>query len=250
MQLMPMSETEIVRRHAPLVRRAALQLVARLPASVELDDLIQAGTLGLLDAIRRYKKMPQAQFETYAVQRVRGAMIDELRKFDWLPRSLRDKCRRISDAVQAAEHRLGRMASEQEVAQQMGLDVEQYHALLQEAQGAQVVYTEDLAMGLGAGGSLFDGVQSDQGDPLNRVLLEDLRQILVEAVERLPERERLLLSLLYQEDMNLKEVALVMGVTEGRVCQLRTQAVARIRAHLQAGAWSERPAALSEAVVF
>lgn len=243
-------ETELVRRHTPLVRRVALQLAARLPASVEVDDLIQAGMLGLVDAIRRYQKMPQAQFETYAVQRVRGAMLDELRKEDWLPRSLRDKGRRISEAMQAAEQRLGRAASEAEIAEQMGLPLSDYHTLLQEAHGAQVVLAEDMGGGDEGGGGLLAQLGSDATNPLGQVLLGDLRRALVEAIGRLPEREQLLLSLLYKEDMNLKEVAMVMAVTEGRVCQLRTQAISRIRSHLQTLAWDERPEMLCDVPVF
>ncbi|MFT4190098.1 MAG: RNA polymerase sigma factor FliA [Comamonas sp.] len=244
------SESELVERHADLVRRVALQMVARLPASVELDDLIQAGNIGLLDAIRRYRRMPQAQFETYATQRVRGAMLDELRRADWLPRSLRDKCRRIADAVQAAEHSLGRVASEQEVASQMGVSLDDYHDLLRDAHGIQLYYAEDLSEEAGGhAGALGDG-SAGAGDPLEGVLLQDLRGALLQAIDRLPERERLLLSLIYQEELNIKEVAAVMAISEGRVCQLRTQAVGRIRAHLQAGAWSHRPDSFSDASVF
>ncbi|QDQ88791.1 RNA polymerase sigma factor FliA [Alcaligenaceae bacterium SJ-26] len=236
-------ESELIERHAPLVRKLALQLVARLPSSVELDDLIQAGMIGLLDAVRRYQKMPQAGFETYATQRIRGAMLDELRSQDWLPRSVREKARRIEQAIHALEQSLGRAPRESEIAAHLELGQEEYLMLLQDAQGVQILHYEDFEYdGDGLEAVMRPDVAAANGaDPLESLLGGNLREVLVQAIDALPEREKLLLALLHQENMNLKEVAVVMGVTEGRVCQLRTQAINRIRARIRDQGWDQRP---------
>lgn len=227
----------MVAQHAPLVRRLALRLNARLPANIELDDLIQAGMLGLFDAVKRYREIPTAQFETYATQRIRGAMLDELRSLDWIPRTVRDRARKVETAIHALEQRLGQAPSETEVAQELGVSLDQYHAMLQEAHGAQLLYFEDLA---GGDTQLHPPTpESDDplnaptdGDPLATLMAQGLREALVAAIDRLPEREKLLLSLYYEQGLNLKEIGLVLEVGEARVCQLRAQAVARLRASL------------------
>ena len=141
---MPRSEDVLVEQYAPLVRRQALQLVSRLPPSVELDDLMQAGMMGLLDAVRRYQVVAEAQFETYAVTRIRGAMLDELRSQDWLPRSVRTKARQIEVAVSALRQKLLREPSEPEIAEALSLSMDDYYELLDEAVGVQVIHYEDL----------------------------------------------------------------------------------------------------------
>jgi len=241
---MPNDEDRLVGQHTPLVRRLALQLVARLPASVELDDLMQAGMIGLLDAARRYREMPDAQFETYATARIRGAMLDELRSQDWLPRSVRSKARRIEQAVQSLEQSLGRAPQEAEIAQAMDLSLPEYRELLGDAQGLQIVHYEDFGNEGEGESDWHDRSGASSGaatEPLARLLAGDLRSALAEAIGELPEREKLLLSLYYEQGLNLKEIGAVMGVTEGRVCQLRTQATARLRAHLQKQAWVDMP---------
>src|SRR5690606_19147039 len=142
---MPSSEDILVGQYAPLVRRLALQLIAKLPASVELDDLMQAGMMGLLDAVRRYQQTPDAQFETYAVTRIRGAMLDELRSQDWLPRSVRSKTKNIEQAIHKLNNRLLRQATELEIAEELGMSLSEYQELLEEARGVQVIHYEDLA---------------------------------------------------------------------------------------------------------
>lgn len=226
----------MVAQHAPLVRRLALRLLARLPASVELDDLIQAGMMGLLDAVRRYQEVPTAQFETYATQRIRGAMLDELRSADWIPRGVRERSRRIETAMHTLSQRLARPPSEREVADEMGLALAEYQALLQESHGAQLLYFDDMG---DDPESFLRRAEDDTplqiqetDDPLASLIARGLREALIAAIERLPEREKLLLSLYYGEGLNLKEVGLVLEVGEARVCQLRTQAIARLRASL------------------
>ncbi|VGO08867.1 RNA polymerase sigma factor for flagellar operon [plant metagenome] len=241
------AEDRLVALHAPMVRRLALQLLARLPASVELDDLIQSGMIGLLDAARRYRALPEAQFETYATARIRGAMLDELRSQDWLPRSVRAKARRIEQAIQKLEQALGRPPLEAEIAQALDLPLPEYRDLLNDAQGMQVVHYEDFGRDSEGDSDWHDrAAPADaEADPLARMLTGDLRNALMAAIDTLPDREKLLLSLYYEQDLNLKEIGAVMGVTEGRVCQLRTQATARIRAKLAERAWREMPQHLS-----
>lgn len=251
---MLMSEDELIAHHAPLVRRLALQLVSRLPASVELDDLIQAGLIGLLDAVRRYQESPGAQFETYATTRIRGAMLDELRSQDWLPRSVRSKTRQLEEVVHTLQQRLLRAPTEREIAQAMGLSLPDYQHLLEEARGAQIVHYEDLVhavdevavQGPDAGPRPDDAIASNAGgNPLTLLMSEGLRTALMQAINELPEREKLLLALQFDQDLNQKEIAAVMGVTEGRVSQLRSQAIGRIRASLATQHWQSLPDELS-----
>lgn len=241
---MSSSEDSLVGQYAPLVRRQALQLIAKLPASVELDDLMQAGMMGLLDAIRRYQQQADAQFETYAVTRIRGAMLDELRSQDWLPRSARSKARSIEGAIHALNQRLMRPASESEIADEMGLDVQAYQSLLEDARGVQVLMYEDLVRhreGAGEGSAMDEVADHAANNPLDWLVSQHLRQALIDAIRSLPEREQLLLSLQFEQDLNQKEIAVVMEVTEGRVSQLRSQAIARIRAWLSSHSWDEKP---------
>ncbi|RII83949.1 RNA polymerase sigma factor FliA [Neopusillimonas maritima] len=244
---MPVSEEQLVTEHAPMVRRLALQLISRLPSSVELDDLLQAGMMGLLDAVRRYQQVPEAQFETYAVTRIRGAMLDELRTQDWLPRSVRAKGRVIEQAIHASEQRLMRPATEAELAEELGVSLAEYQEMLEGAQGVQVVHYEDLSRFHGEGTRIAEeALPSDESaqhwtNPLQQIMSQGLRSALVDAISRLPEREQLLLSLQFEQDLNQKEAAAVLGVTEGRISQLRAQAIGRIRAALAQGQWDTDP---------
>lgn len=236
---MLLTEDELIAQHAPLVRRLALQLASRLPANVELDDLMQAGMMGLLDAVRRYEVQSDAKFETYATTRIRGAMLDELRSQDWLSRSARSKAREIEAAVQQVQQRELRAATEQEIAEELGVSLEDYYAMLDDAGGVQLLHYEDLASE--DGNSVLERISPDddeevaqhQDNPLNLLMSRNLHQAVIQAIEDLPEREKLLLSLQFEHDLNQKEIAAVMGVTEGRISQLRSQAVARIRAKLK-----------------
>lgn len=238
------NESQLIEEHVGLVRRIGLQLVARLPANVELDDLLQAGMMGLLDAIRRYQPSDDARFETYASTRIRGAMLDELRSQDWLPRSVRSSARQIEAAIQQLQDRLLRQPSEAEIAQELDLSLDDYQALLASSHGMQVLHYEDfLRQNEGkAGSEAIPAVQSMRqqihDDPIHQLLAQGLRELLVDAISELPERERLLLSLQFEEDLNQKEIGAVMGISEGRVSQLRSQAIARIRAYIAAQSWA------------
>jgi len=233
---MPASEEQIVKQHLPLVRRLALQLLARLPANVQLDDLMQVGMMGLLEAVRRYQQMEQAQFETYAQTRIRGAMLDELRTQDWLPRAVRGKARQIETVIQRLSHQHLRPPAEAEIATELGLNLAQYHALLEQAHGMQLVHYEDLCQAQDSPGEM-DLPQGQEADPFRLLHNQRLRSKLVELIETLPERERLLLALQFEQDLSQKEISLILEISEGRVSQLRTQAIARIRAALAEEDW-------------
>ena len=248
------SEDSLVEQYAPLVRRQALQLGSRLPSSVEIDDLIQAGMMGLLDAIRRYQIMAEAQFETYAVTRIRGAMVDELRSQDWLPRSVRTKARNIETALHTLRQRLMREPTEVEIAAELELSMDDYHQLLDDASGVQVVHYEDLSRRNEGGSDALEFLNSSEAssyhdNPVNHMLSGELRSVLINAIDTLPDREKLLLSLQFEQDLNQKEIAAVLEVTEGRVSQLRSQAIARVRASLASSDWQSRPDELAEHVL-
>ncbi|MEZ5739186.1 MAG: RNA polymerase sigma factor FliA [Burkholderiaceae bacterium] len=228
-----LDQASMIERYAPMVRRVAAQLASRLPANVDIGDLIQAGMMGLMDAFTRYDENGGAQFETFATQRVRGAMLDELRGSDWMPRSVRRAQRTIEKAVGELEQRLMRAPTDVEIAAQMKLTIEQYQKLLGEARGMQLFYLEDLN-----GDEEGDGFlarYSGEATPALMDVLRDsqFRDALEEAIGLLPEREQYILSMYYEQDMNLKEIGAVLGVTESRVSQLHSQAVSRLRTRLK-----------------
>ena len=228
----------LISEHAPLVKRLAHQLKAKLPPSVEVDDLIQAGMIGLLDAVNRYEDNHGAQFETYAVQRIRGSMLDELRSSDWLPRSMRQNMRKIEEAMNVLQQRLGRAPQESEVARQLKLSLDDYQELLTEGGGHQLVYYEDFHDTDGNDHFLDRYCTDDSSDPLQALMNTGFRSAVINAITALPEREKILMGLYYEQEMNLKEIGAVMGVSESRVSQLHSQAVARMRAFLRELAWT------------
>jgi len=232
-------KSHLLAQHQPLVRRIALQMMAKLPASVELDDLIQAGMLGLLDASSRYQDNRGAQFETFVSQRIRGAMLDELRASDWGSRGLRQSARGVEKAIQALEHRFGRPPTEGEIARELKIDLEAYQSLLQEIQGCQLVYVEDFAKGeaenpfLDLHAQQARKAQGASDDPLEQLMESGFRHQLIDAISGLPERDQLLLSLYYEEELNLREIGAILEVSQSRVCQLHSQAISRLRAKLK-----------------
>lgn len=222
---------QLVQRFVPLVKRVAYHLMARLPASVQFEDLVQNGILGLLDAIDRFEEGFGAKFETYATQRIRGAMLDGLRENDWLPRQLRRELRRIEAMVSQLEHTHGRAPTERELADALGMSLADYQKTLGDARGHQLLYFEDF-VGEGDEDFLDRHLTDDGSDPLSILEEQGIQQALAAAIERLPEREKLMMALYYEQDLNLREIGEVMGVTESRVCQLHSQAVARLRSQV------------------
>ena len=230
-------KNSLLTEHMPLVKRLAHQMKAKLPPSVEVDDLVQAGMMGLLDAINRYEENHGAQFETYAVLRIRGAMLDELRSSDWMPRSTRANMRKVEQAMAALQQQLGRPPSESEVAKSLKLSLGDYQELLGDSGGHQLVYYEDFHEDDG-NESFLDRYAVDDDDPLRSLLDTDFRQTVIDAIDALPPREKMLMGLYYEEELNLKEIGAVMGVSESRVSQLHTQAVARLRTYLRERSWT------------
>ena len=221
-----------IAEHAPLVRRMAHHLAAKLPASVEIDDIIQAGMIGLMDAANKYEETQGTQFETYASQRIRGAMLDELRQNDWLPRSLRKSLRRVEGAIAKLEQRLGRAPLEGELAKELNVSLPEYQSLLQEARGYTLLHIDDFN-GDAEDGYLERHCPDNRDNPFDRCQDAQFRAELVKAIDVLPEREKLLLSLYYEQELNFKEIAEVLEVSESRVCQLHGQAVARLRSRMR-----------------
>lgn len=222
------ASVEVVERHADLVRRIAHHLAARLPASVEVDDLVQAGMLGLIEAARNFDSDQGASFETYASIRIRGAMIDEIRKGDWTPRSVHRRTREAAEVTRQIEQTTGRAATGAEVARALGLGAEEYARLLEDAVSGQVLsldsHIDDHGEPNVAAGAAYS--------PERRLQAAEFRQALAEAIGQLPEREQLVLSLYYEQEMNLREVGAVLGVSESRVCQIHGQAMLRLRSRL------------------
>lgn len=223
-----LTKEQRVCQYAPLVKRIAYHLMAKLPASVQVEDLVQNGMLGLLDAMGRFEEGMGAQFETYAAQRIRGAMLDGLRENDWLPRGVRREMRRVEAAIQQLEHQNGRAPSETELSTALGMALADYQSLLQDARGHQLIYLEDL--GNDDEQFLDRNLASSNPDPLAALEDAGMRAGLVAAIEQLPEREKLVMALYYEEELNLREIGEVLSVTESRVCQLHSQAIARLRA--------------------
>jgi RNA polymerase sigma factor for flagellar operon FliA len=224
----------LLKQYSPLVRRLAHQMIAKLPANVELDDLIQVGMIGLSDALSRFDASQGVQFETFATQRIRGAMLDELRGNDWMSRGDRRHQRSIESAVHKLEQRFGRAPSEGEIAREMGLTLVAYQELLGKVRGTQLIYLEDMSGDEGSDDYLDRHVADADANPSARLQDMRMREALVEAIKNLPEREQYVMSMYYEHDMNLKEIAAVLGVTESRVCQLHSQSIARLRTRLRA----------------
>lgn len=226
------SEDDRVTQHIPLVRRLAYHLVSRLPASVEVDDLFQVGLIGLMEAARSFDPAAGVMFETFASQRIRGAMLDELRNADWLPRQARRHMREIEVAIHKLEQKLGRPPTEGEVASTMDVSLPEYQMMLSDARGHQLVHYEDFEED-GENDQLDQYSADHEANPVEILSEDSFRQTLIAGIESLPEREKLVMALYYDEELNLKEIGAVLNVTESRVCQLHSQAVARLRVKLK-----------------
>lgn len=219
---------DLVREHAGLVKRIAHHLMGRLPDSVQVDDLIQSGMIGLLEAARKYDGGKGASFETYAGIRIRGAMLDEIRKGDWAPRSVHRNARRIQDAIKQVESVKGRDADDSEVAAVLGISQDEYHQILKDSAGCRLFSYEELL----ENDSSPDFMDESTPGPGKGMERDAFRRQLAEAISGLPEREQLVLALYYDEELNLKEIGAVLGVSESRVSQLHSQATHRLRARL------------------
>lgn len=220
-----------VEDYAPLVKRIAHHMMLRMPACVQVDDLIQAGMIGLLEAAQKYDDTRGASFETYAGIRIRGAIVDEMRRGDWAPRSVHRNARRISEAISVVEGRTGRDAQDTEVAEQLGVELNDYFNMLRDTSASRLFSYEET---FGDDDTTLSsaGPGSDHASPLDGIQRSALKQSLAQAITQLPERERLVLALYYDKELNLKEIGQVLGVSESRVSQIHSQAALRLRTRL------------------
>lgn len=219
----------LVLEHAPLVKKIACHLMHRLPGNIQLDDLIQAGMIGLIEAARHYDISQGARFETYAGIRIRGSILDEVRRSDWTPRSVHKKARMVAEAIREIEHSTGRDARDIEVAEALSIDLTDYHQILRDSLGCKIFSIEELRQ---SGENFLDEFSDGEQAPDDRLTQYGFKAALADAIAGLPERERLVTSLYYEEELNLREIGDVLAVSESRVCQIHSQAMLRLRARM------------------
>jgi RNA polymerase sigma factor FliA len=226
----------LILTYAPLVKYVAGRLGSGLPAHVDEGDLVSYGLLGLIGAIERFDPTRDIKFETYAISRIKGAIIDELRALDWVPRSVRSRARDIERAIAELESKLGRAPDDEEIAAKVGITVEELESSLTEISRSSIAALDELWTVSGDGGdqvSLLDTIEDVDGpDPQDALAQTELREALGESIARLPEREKLVVTLYYYEELTLREIGEVLGVTESRVSQLHTKAILRLKSRL------------------
>ena len=222
---------ELMTEYAPFVKRIAYHMITRLPSNIQLEDIVQTGMIGLFEALKAYDVSKGASFETYARIRIQGSMIDEVRRCDWTPRSVYKKSRTISEAIRGIENEHGRDAKDSEVAKALDISLDEYYAMVKDAAGCQLLSYEDIAA---IGGCQDEFESSDSHTPGDQLQEEDFKQGLVEKIESLPEREKMVMALYYDEEFNLREIGEVLGITEGRVCQIHGQALLRLKSRMTA----------------
>ncbi len=226
----------IIVEHTSLIRFIVNRIALRLPAHIDLDDLHNTGVIGLMDAVEKYDPKKNCKFKTYAEFRIKGAILDQLRSLDWVPRSIRQKGRRLDQAYAEIEQQLGRPASEQEVAHSLGIELEEFHFLLNQVRGTSMINLDELRWASDTdtpahGGEVFQDVNAE--NPYASLKARELRQAVSESISLLPEKQRLVISLYYYEDLNMKEIGEVLRITESRVCQVHTKAIARLHSKLR-----------------
>jgi RNA polymerase sigma factor for flagellar operon FliA len=222
--------TQMVERHAPLVKRIAYHLLARLPASVLVDDLIQSGMIGLIEAAKNFDGSKGASFETFAGIRIRGSMLDEIRRGDWTPRSVHRNSRMIAEAIAELESELGRDVKDSEVAEKLDISLDEYHHMLSDASSGRIIGIEDLGI---SDDVLVTANDKDDDHLYEQQATDAFQQALIKNISSLPEREAIVLSLYYNDELNLKEIGAVLDVSESRVSQIHSQALVRLRSRMQ-----------------
>ena len=233
-KLTPRQKDTLIMEYAPLIKFIAQKIAVRLPSHIELDDLISSGVIGLMDAIEKYDPKRDNKFKTYAEFRIRGAILDELRAQDWVPRSVRDKAKLLDKTIVELESTLGRTATDEEVAEKLSLSLDEFYDLVNQVRPVSVLSIDEANTFSNVDKmSILNLLESCKiNNPLNQLKLKSVKQTVTKAIEELPERQRLVLSLYYYEDLNLKEIWKVLRVTESRVSQLHAQAITRLRAKL------------------
>lgn len=233
-----MSQTtrdRLIMEHAPLIKYIVNRIAQRLPSHVDLDDLMNTGVIGLMDAIEKYNPEKNCKFKTYAEFRIKGAILDQLRSLDWVPRSVRQKSRKLEAAYSQMEQKLGRSASDEEVAGELGVEIKKFHEMLNQVRGISVVNLDEVrnASDLEKK-NLIDVLEDTTGeDPAGALNIDEMKRIVAESISQLPEKERLVISLYYYDELNMKEVGKILDITESRVCQIHTKSILRLRAKLK-----------------
>ena len=225
---------ELMTEYAPFVKRIAYHMITRLPSNIQLEDIVQTGMIGLFEALKGYDMSKGASFETYARIRIQGSMIDEVRRCDWTPRSVYKKSRQLSEAIRSIESEKGSDATDSEVAERLGISLEEYYSMVKDAAGCQLLSYEEIVL---TGGCQDEYESSNFSNPCDQLQEEDFKCGLVEKIDNLPEREKLVMSLYYDEEFNLREIGEILSITEGRVCQIHSQALLRLRSRMTA--WVE-----------
>ena len=225
---------EMMTEYAPFVKRIAYHMITRLPSNVQLEDIVQTGMIGLFEALKGYDMSKGASFETYARIRIQGAMIDEVRRCDWTPRSVYKKSRQLTEAIRSIESEQGRDAKDSDIAEKLEISLEDYYSMVKDAAGCRLLSYEDIAA---TGGSQDEYHSSETHNPCDQLQEEDFKHGLADKIDSLPEREKMVMALYYDEELNLREIGEVLGITEGRVCQIHAQALARLKSRMQA--WVE-----------
>jgi RNA polymerase sigma factor for flagellar operon FliA len=227
---------ELIREYTPLIKFIAQKIAVRLPSNIELDDLISSGVIGLMDAIEKYDPTRDNKFKTYAEFRIRGAILDELRAQDWVPRSVRDKAKLLDKTVSDLEAELGRQATDEEVASKLNMTLDEFFELVNQVRPVSVLSIDEIASFSNVDKKSLMSLLEDVkvANPYIQLNLKSVKDVITGAIEELPDRQRLVLSLYYYEDLNLKEIGKVLRVTESRISQLHAQAISRLRAKLTA----------------
>lgn len=232
-------KNQIVLDHTPLISYIVSRIAIRLPSHVDLEDLHNTGVIGLMDAVDKYDPNKDCKFKTYAEFRIRGAILDQLRSLDWVPRSIRQKSRQLEHAYQQVEQQLGRPAREEEIADMLGMSLSEFHTLVHQTRGVSMVNLDDVRGGHGDSDHPLPSANIEDPnsqDPFAQLKARELTQSLAAGIEALPDKERLVISLYYYEDLNLKEIGNILGITESRVCQIHSKAVSRLRSRLRSSA--------------
>ena len=226
---------QLIMDYAPLIRFVAQRIASRLPSNIDIDDLISAGVIGLMDAIEKYDPSRDNKFKTYAEFRIRGSILDELRSQDWVPRSVRDKAKKIERTYAELEQRYGRAVTDTEISTELGIKLDEYHDMVAKVKAVTLLSVDDLTVPYQQERkSLLDCLESSNSkNPFAQLKSKGVRRILMDNIDKLPEKQKLVLSLYYYEDLNLKEIGKILEVTESRVSQLHTQAVVKLRSKLK-----------------
>ena len=231
----PSLREQLILEYTPLIKYIAGRLAFRLPPSVESNDLVNSGIIGLIDAIDKFDPKKGVKFRTYAEFRIRGSMLDELRSLDWVPRSLRQKIHQVEEVYAKLEQKLGRSASGEEVAGELGMDIEEYHDIIGQAGGVTLLSLRDIGYASECGKERITDflVNGSRDDPMLHLKIKEIEEIIAGAINELPGKQRLVVTFYYYEELTMKEIGMILGITESRVSQIHTQAIIQLKGKLK-----------------